>query len=48
MHFEGRIETTFQGFLPIVGLDTAEKHCLLDQRCIPESNCQVAGYSVYT
>jgi hypothetical protein len=31
-------------FFTFVGLDTADKHRLLDQRLIPEANCQVAGY----
>jgi hypothetical protein len=30
-------------FFTFVGLDTADKHRLLDQRLIPEANCQVAG-----
>ena len=41
----GRIETTgFQEIFRlqvIVGLDTAEEHCLLDQRDAFEINCQV-------
>jgi hypothetical protein len=31
-------------FLPVVGLDTAEKHRLLDQQGLPKANCQVASF----
>jgi len=41
MFSEGRIETTFQGYLVIVGLDKAGKHRLLDQQFTLETNNQV-------